>query len=133
MNRQKNLGICKNLSFLYLHIGLIPQFFLRRSHVMLLELCLCVVIFKTTILKAQSHFTLTALPEHFFVTPLALQTRHLSCVSDGVDQCLLPQTSSLATRFSTLGGLPNCLVTLRSGPAYASIFLTRVTVTRIFF
>jgi hypothetical protein len=27
--------------------------------------CLCVVIFKTIILKAQSHFTLTALPEHF--------------------------------------------------------------------
>ena len=33
---------------------------------MLLELCLCVVIFKTSILKAQSHFALTALPEHFF-------------------------------------------------------------------
>ena len=31
---------------------------------MLLELCLCVVIFKTSILKAQSHFTLTALPEN---------------------------------------------------------------------
>jgi hypothetical protein len=33
---------------------------------MLLELCLCVVIFKTSILKAQSNFTLMALPEHFF-------------------------------------------------------------------
>jgi len=32
---------------------------------MLLELCVCVVIFKTSILKAKSHFTLTALPEHF--------------------------------------------------------------------
>jgi len=93
---------------------------------MILELCLCVVIFKTSILKAQSHFTLTAHPEHFFVTPLALQTRHLSCVSDGVGQCLLPQTSSLATHFSTLGVLPNGLGTLRSGPACASIFLTRV-------
>jgi len=59
-------GICKNFSFLYLHIGLILQFFLRRSHVMLLELFLCVVIFKTSILNAKSHFTLMALPEHFF-------------------------------------------------------------------
>jgi len=33
---------------------------------MLLELCLCVIIFKTSILKAQSHFTLTAFLEHFF-------------------------------------------------------------------
>ena len=33
---------------------------------MLLELCLCVVIFKTSILNAKSHFTLTAFPEHFF-------------------------------------------------------------------
>ena len=81
---------------------------------MLLELCLCVVIFKTSILNAKSHFTLTAFPEHFFVTPLTLQTRHLSCVSDGVGQCLLPQTSSLARSFSALGGLPNGLGTLRS-------------------
>ena len=132
MNRQKNLWNMQKFQFLYLHIGLIPQFFLRRSHVMLLDLCLCVVNFKTTILKAQSHFTLTALPEHFFVTPLALQTRHLSCVSDGDGQCLLPQTSSLATRFSTLGGLPNGLVTLRSGPACANIFLTWVSVTGTF-
>ena len=93
---------------------------------MLLELCLCVLIFKTTILNAKSYFTLTAFPEHFLVTPLALQSRHLSCVSDGVGQCLLPQTSSLARSFSALGGLPNGLGTLRSGPAGASIFLTRV-------
>ena len=32
---------------------------------MFLELCLCVVIFKTSILKAKSQFTLMALPEHF--------------------------------------------------------------------
>jgi len=120
-------GLCKNVSFLYLHIGFIPQFFLTRSHVMLLELRLCEVIFKTSILKAQSHFTLTAFPEHFFfVTPLALQTRHLSCVSDEVGQCLLQQTSSLATCFSALGGLPNGLGTLRSGPTCFSIFLTRL-------
>jgi hypothetical protein len=31
---------------------------------MLLELCLCVVIFKTCFFKAQSHFTLKALREH---------------------------------------------------------------------
>jgi len=32
---------------------------------MLLELCLCVVIFKTCFFNAQSHFTLTTLHEHF--------------------------------------------------------------------
>jgi len=32
---------------------------------MLLELCLCVVVFKTSILYAQSNFTFTALPEDF--------------------------------------------------------------------
>ena len=97
---KKFYGMCINFCFLYLHMSLIPQFFVRKSHVMLLELCLCVVIFKTGILNAQYHITLTALPELFFVTPLALQTQHLSCVSDGVGQCLLPQTSSLTTRLS---------------------------------
>jgi len=51
--------------------------------------------------------------------------QHLSCVSDGIGQCLLPQTSSLATCDSTLGGLPNDLGILRSGAACANIFLTR--------
>ena len=37
----------QKFEFFDLHIGLIPQVFLGRSHVMLLELCLCVVIFKT--------------------------------------------------------------------------------------
>ena len=46
----------------------------------------------------------------FFVTPLALHTRHVSCVSDRVGQCLLPQTSNLATCNSALGGLPSALV-----------------------
>jgi len=32
---------------------------------MLLELCLCVVIFKTCFSNTQYHFTLTALHEHF--------------------------------------------------------------------
>jgi len=67
------------------------------------------------------HFTST-----FCVTPLALHTRHLSCVLDGIGHCLLPQTSSLATCNSTLGSLPNGLGTLRSGPACVKIFLTRV-------
>jgi len=62
----------------------------------------------------------------FFVTPLALHTRHLSCFLDQVGQCLLPQTSSLATCVSTLGGLHNGLGTLWSGPARANIFLMRV-------
>jgi hypothetical protein len=52
----------------------------------MLELCLCVVIFKTSILKAQSHFTLMALPEHYFchttsltdMTPQLLQNATLS-------------------------------------------------------
>ena len=68
---------------------------------MLLELCLCVVIFKTTILQAQSHITLTALPEHFFVTPLALQTRRLSCVSDGVAADFKPRDTLFNFRWST--------------------------------
>jgi len=67
------------------------------------------------------HFTNT-----FCITPLALHTRHLSCISDGIGQCMLPQTSSLAKCDSTLGGLPNGLGTLRSGPACANIFLARV-------
>ena len=46
---------------------------------------------------------------------------------------MLPQTSSLETCDSMLGGLPNGLGTLRSGPACASIFLTRVSVTGTFF
>ena len=48
---------------------------------MLLELCLCVVIFKTTIIKAQSHIPLTALPEHFFC--------HTSSLTDTASQLRL--------------------------------------------
>ena len=94
---------------------------------MLLEHCLCVVIFKTCFFLTRSptshlrHFT-----NAFCVTPLALHTRHLSCVYDGVDQCLLRLTSSLATSDSTLDGVPNGLGILHSGPACANIFLTRV-------
>ena len=43
------------------------------------------------------HFTNT-----FGVTPLALHMRHLSSISDGIGQCLLLQTSSLARCDSTL-------------------------------
>ena len=48
---------------------------------MLLELCLCVVIFKTGILNTQSHFTLMALPEHFFC--------HTSSLTDTTPQLRL--------------------------------------------
>jgi len=61
----KLYGVCKNFCFFYLHIGLSPQVFLRRSHLMLLEMYLCVVIFKMCFFNAQSHFTLTALLERF--------------------------------------------------------------------
>jgi len=49
----------------------------------MLELYLCVVIFETSILKAQSHFTLTALPEHFFC--------HTSSLTDTTPQLHLRQ------------------------------------------
>ena len=119
-------GVCKNFSFFYLHIGFIPQVFLRRLHVILLELCLCVVIFKTCFLTHSPTSHLRHFMNTFCVTHLVLHTRHLSCVSDGIGECLLPQTSSLATCDSMLGGLPNGLGTLRSGPACANIFPTRV-------
>ena len=93
---------------------------------MLLELCLCVVIFKTCFFNIQSQFTLTALHKHFLCHTPGLTHAALSCVSDGIGHCLLPQTSSLATCNSTLGGLSNGLGTLHSGPECAYIFLTRV-------
>jgi hypothetical protein len=85
-------------------------FFLGKLPQMFLQLCLCVVVFKTCLFHTQS-ITLTALHENFFVTPLALHT-HLSCVSDELGQHLLPQTLSLVTCNSTLGGLPCGLATL---------------------
>jgi len=48
---------------------------------MLLELCLCVVIFKTVILNAQSHFKLMALPENVFC--------HTSSLTDTTPQLRL--------------------------------------------
>jgi len=114
-------GICKHFSFFYLHIGLSPHAFLRRSHPMLLQLCHQSIFLKHSPTSHLRHFTNT-----FCVTPLALHMRHISCASDGIGQCLLPHTSSLSTCDSMLGGLPNGLGTLRSGPACANIFLTRV-------
>jgi len=114
------------LQFLLLAYGLRPQVFLRRSHVMLLELCLCVVILKKKIFNASPTSHLQHFTNIFCVTPLDLHTRHLSYVSDGKGRCLLPHTSSLAKCDSTLGRPPNGLSTLHSGPAYANIFLTRV-------
>ena len=60
----------KNFCFLYLHISYMPQFFVRKSHLMLLELCLWVVIFKIGILNAQTHLTLTAHTEHIFLSQI---------------------------------------------------------------
>ena len=60
------------------------------------------------------------LTKTFCDTPLALNTRHLSGVSDRIGQCLLLQTSSLSTCASTIGGLPNGLGILHSGPACAN-------------
>ena len=113
------------VSFTYI-LAWFHSFFLRRLHVMLLELCLCVVIFKTNVLKAQSHFTLTALPEHF--------SCHTSSLTDTTPQLRLRRGRPMfaAADFKpsdtlfNLGGLPNGLGTLRSGPACASIFLTGV-------
>jgi len=115
----------ENFSFIYLCIVLRPKFFLGRSHQMFLQLCLGVVVFVTCLFHTQSHVTRTALHENFFCLTPGLM-RHLSWVSDWVGQCLLPQTSSLVACDSTLGGLPNSLGILRSSPACANIFLTRV-------
>ena len=57
---------------------------------------------------------------------MALHTRHLRCVWEGIGQCLLLQTLSLATCNSTLGGLTIGHGILRSGPKCANIFLMRV-------
>ena len=92
---------------------------------MFLQLCLGAAVFETCLFHTHSptshlqHFTKT-----FFVIPL--NTQHLSFVSDRVGQCLLSQTSSIATCDSKLGGLSSGLGTLRSGPACTNIFLTRV-------
>jgi hypothetical protein len=92
---------------------------------MLLEPCLCVIIFKIYFLKTQSHFTLMAPNEHFLCHTPSFTHATPQLHTDGVGQCLLPQTSSVATWFSTLGVLPNGLGTLHSGSACGSIFLVR--------
>jgi len=73
-----------------------------------------------------------ALYKIFFVTPLTLHMRHLSCVSDGIGQYFLPQASSLATCNSTFGGLPYGLgISLLNTEykIYTKIFAKRLTVT----
>jgi hypothetical protein len=116
----------ENFQFPLLTYRLEAQIFLGRSHQAFLQLCLCVVVFETCSFHTLSHVTLMALNENFFVTPLALHTWRLSCISDQIGQCLLPQTSSLVTCDSTLDSLPSGLGTLRSDPACVNIFLTRV-------
>ena len=98
--------------------------FLRRSRLMLLELCLSVVIFKTCFFNTQSQFTLMALHEHFLchtpgLTHATIQLRlrrdrPMFAVAD-----FKPSDVGFNIRWSGLG-------TLRSGPAWANIFLTRV-------
>ena len=116
----------QKFQFLLLTYWLESPGFLTEVHLMLLELCLCMVIFKTCFLNTQSHFTLKALHEHFVCHTPGFTHVTPQCVSDGIGQCLLPQTSSLMTCDSTLDGLPNGLGTLCSAPACANIFLVRV-------
>jgi len=76
--------------------------------------------------NTQSHFTLTALHEHFLChTPgLTHMTPQLHLRWD------MPMFAAADFKpgnvQSTLGGLPNGLDIFRSGPACANIFLTRV-------
>ena len=126
MNIQKNVWNMQTFQFLLITYWLDSPDFLKevaRDDVKTVSLCgnLQNIFLTHSPTSHLRHFTNT-----FCVTPVALHTRHLSCVSDGTGECLLPQTSSLATRDSMLGGLPNGLGTLRSGPACANIFLTRV-------
>ena len=91
---------------------------------MLLELCLCVVIFKTCFFNAQSHFTLMALHEHFLChTPgLTHATPQLRLRCDRTmfaSAYFKPGNVRFNVRWS-------CLGILRSGPARANIFLSRV-------
>jgi hypothetical protein len=124
MNRQKDLCNMQTFLFPLLIYWLGSPVFLEkvaRDVVGTVPLCG----------NLQNLCSLCTVPLHNYDTsrtlsPPALHTRHLSCVTEGVGQCLLPQTSSLATCFSTLGGLPNGLGTLHCGPGCASIFLTRV-------
>jgi len=90
------------------------------------QLCLCVVVFETCFLSHTVPHHTYGTSRKLYVKPLTLHTRQLSCVSDLVGQRLLLQTSNIAMCDSTLGGLPSDVGTLRSEPACANIFLTRV-------
>ena len=116
----------KKFQFLLLTYWLDSPGFLKEVTPDVLELFLCVVNFKTCFLTHSPNSHLRHFTNTSCITPLALHMRHLSCFSDGIGQCLLPQTSSLATCDSMLGGLPNGLGTLRSVPACSNMFLTRV-------
>ena len=126
MNIQKNVWNMQTFQFLLITYWLDSPSFLKevaRDDVKTVSLCgnLQNIFLTHSPTSHLRHFTNT-----LCVTPLALHRRYLSCVSDGIGECLLPQTSSLATRDSMLGGLPNGFGTLRSGPTRANIFLTRV-------
>ena len=61
---KKNYGICKNFSFFYLHIGLIPVFLKEVACDVVRTVSLCGNL-QNMFFNAQSHLTLTALHEHF--------------------------------------------------------------------
>jgi hypothetical protein len=119
----------QKFQFLLLTLSLL--FFLRRSHLMS-ELCICVIIFKTCFLTHSPTSHLQYFTNTFCITPLTLHMWHLSCVSDGLGQCLLPQTSTLVMCNSTLGGLPNgCFIVLSSGVPCECMCYTDLRVRRL--
>ena len=101
-----------------------------EAQIFLREVAPDILTFVTWCGSLQNMFVSHTVPCHtahhekiFFVTPLALHMRHLSCISDRVGQCLLPQTSNLATCNSALGGLPSALVLsilVQHVPTYSS-------------
>jgi hypothetical protein len=89
------------------------------------QLCLVVLVFETCLTHTVPSNTYGTSRKLFCHTPaITHSTPQLRLRPAG--QCLLPQTSSLATCDSTLGGLPSGLGTLCSGLACANILLTRV-------
>ena len=52
-------------SFVYSHICLTPKFFLGRSHQMILQMCLGVVVFQTCLFHAKTHSAFTTLYVNF--------------------------------------------------------------------
>ena len=81
MNRQKIVWNMQKFQFPLLTYELDSTVFRKEVARDVVRTALCVVIFKTGILNAQSHFTITALPEHFFC--------HTSSLTDTTPQLRL--------------------------------------------